>query len=415
MTSNEDNSNVNNGTYEHRGRSSKTARKFTRFFAPDSLPHSFSVNLDWLTFMVECFLAEPDTVKQHYEFGNVVLVCKKTGTPVFLHGYDVLLHGEPVANLFTHSRNDKIIKPGTAKLEILNHVLYSDTWLQVVSEVCHSIGIEVIKNISRLDIAIDGANHVHPFLNGYQAQGKRNFPQLRTLGAGIQLADHSPWGSKQRVRMLGKANMDSKRFNRKTGMYDAFKFGSGTKTISVYCKSREINEHSHKEYIRDVWARNGMDIEAEQWRVELRMTSTAINQVKDLQVSQLADPRYLLEVFKTQIKNFFEFVVFDDSNVTRATHIDLFQLQQLKVKLLEKVPRKVVEGAYKAKMAIHDAFKNIMQKRYLCSDAIDSALNHIMHTINLYNLQRFYALKRPQWILAYQGLEREAVYEKYSH
>jgi len=373
---------------------SKTGRNFTTEIEAKPLPSCISVSLDGLSFMVENCLPEPAPDQGRvYVNDRVEVDYLKKGTPLFLHTYQVYLDGEPAAYLHTHSRNNKVIKENTAKLEIQNHVLYSTQVMNVVNAVMTGTCSTSIKNVSTLHIAIDGANHIHGFLNRYWRQSKRRLmPNLRTLGDA---------GSGSRIKMKGKANIDFKRFNKKTGDVNNIRVGSSRKAVVIYNKTSEL-ERSHKQYIRDAWERAGVDTSGTVWRTELRMSSQAVKEIKDLDLSKLNDPYYLLSIFQTSCKNFFEFVrIENDENVSRAKVIDLFQFTILRVPLLQKIPRAIVKGAYKAQMAIHNAVMNIYRGYIEGKESINAALLHISDNIHLYNLARWYELKKPQWEAEY--------------
>ncbi len=416
MRTNSEISNVKNEYAHVCGRSSKTVRKFTTFFGCDDLPDSVSVSLDWSSFMVEYLAPEPDKEKPVTWFGDsIALEALFTGTPIFKHSYKIYQDGEHVASLHSHPKNEKIMQPGTAKLEMANQVHYCSDYFPIITEVCKALNITYVKNFSRMDIAIDGVEHVHRFLNQYAVSHK----------GGRELARRGRY-----VKMLGKARFNAGMKDKKTGIFNHFKIGAGHKQIVVYNKTKEL-ERSHKEYIRDAWTKAGIDQSKDVWRVELRMTSQALkclngkpvasSELLDIngkaiatddrwqngiELSMLADPNYLLALFRTSIKNFFEFVVVEgDSNVTRARVVDLFQFFKLKVPLLSKVKRAVVNGAYKAKMAIHMAFKNICSGIYKEIEEQDLAINFIDHTVKLYNLNRFFEKKKPDWIAAYVPIQ----------
>lgn len=394
---------------------SKTVRKFTQPNGLYSLPDCVSVNLDWYSGMVVCMLPEPDQDSGEIVYpltNDITLEYKFKGTTSFKHEYQVMYRGEPVANLHTHTRNPVVIACDKAKFEILNHVLYSNEWQQIKSSLFDALGVMVPENIGRLDIAIDGVNHLPAFLNMYAKQPGRT----------------------ARVKMKGRG-----RESFYPGRMDAnhnfthFRIGStkGHKRISIYNKTKEIDTHSHKEYIRRAWikcgllnedmplnynaqgqwtedigqskvygTRPGEYVKADQkeiWRCELRMDSQALKDIKDLDINRLTDPHYLLEIFATQIKNFFEFVKIEgDSNVTRAKKIDLFQFKKLFVTLLDKVPRALATGAYKAKMAIHLAIKDVLLGYHKGERAVAHILS-VVENIELYDLSRWFNKRREKY------------------
>ena len=358
---------------------SKTVRKFTSRFVPNWLPESVSVNLDWYSSMATCPISEPEPGQVVYWItGDLALEYQERGTTNFKHSYKVIYCGEPVANLHTHTTNAKFIKPGRVKFELLNHVLYSSQWAGVKEYIFEALKISEEK-MSRLDIAIDGVNHLPVFLNAYAKQPRDN----------------------KRVHLKGKATFDPGIQDHKTMNFINFKVGRGHKKISVYNKSSEL-EKSHKEYIREVWDKCGLDTGVDVWRCELRMDSQGIDEIADIDIERFADPHYLLSIFRTQVQNFFEFIVVSkDSNVSRAKVIDLFQFKKLLVTVLQKIPRAVVRGAYKAKMAIHNAIACTLLG-YHKEDSAVHALNHVADLMNLFNLERWYRRKLPQWCEVYQ-------------
>lgn len=370
---------------------SRTARNFKGSFPSNALPRAVSVSLDWFSLMVESGIVEPKENETVRDLGNeCMLVPLGMGTQMFEHVWQWYWHGEHCANILTHGRG--VIKPNTAKIELLNHVLYSSEWMDVLAAVIDSCKFPAIRNISRIDIAIDGANHVPKFLNSWIGEITFN-PNYR-------------------IQMKGKARINPGMLNVKTGMYEAFRIGRGKKYVTIYNKTQEINTRSHKEYIRETWERAGLDLNTDNWRVELRMNSESIKQIDQLDIKRLNDPNYLLQIFKTQIENFFQFVdMRGQTNISYGTVIDLFQFEKLKVPLLHKIPRKVVDGAYKAKMAIHNAVKDVIQVYSSHMGTIkkggynaQAALQHIRDSISLYSLQDWYNKRIEKWNDKYKTL-----------
>jgi hypothetical protein len=94
----------------------------------------------------------------------------------------------------------------------------------------------------------------------------------------------------------------------------------------------------------------------------------------------------------------------NDTNVSRARVIDLLQFELMKVPLLAKIPRAIVQGAYKAKMSIHNAYMGLMKGLYRGDEAANAAVIHIKENLQLYNLDRWFFNKEPDWLELYGGL-----------
>ena len=387
---------------------SKTDRKFTGEISRITLPYAVAVVLDWLSFSAFSLYPAPVEGQDARAIGDDwVIEYQKRGTPVYLYSHKVYYGGEHVANIHTHSRNQAIISEGVIQVEIANHVLYSTGLKEMRQMIMDVTECTAVKNYSRIDIAIDGANHVHDFLNEYVRQ-KGHRPDPITGAQDAFVMPGARWDKSNRVRMKGKANLDAKRFNRKTGNYDAFHIGSKRKKFTLYNKTSEL-ERSHKEYIREAWQHVGLDITKTIWRCELRMMSGTIKTLAEFDIDRVGDPNYLLQIFRTQIENFFHFVfIKKDSNVTRAKVIDLFQFEKLRVPFLEKIPRAIVRGAYKAKMAIHNAFANVCTGVVKEKENMETAIQSIADNITLYNLHRWYDNHKLKWLEMYVPLPATA-------
>lgn len=361
-------------------------------FTQPNLPYNVVVNVDTYHASLVCKLSEPLAGEQHtWITDTLVLEHDRDGTAAYKYKHSVILDGEPVATLLSHPRNPKKIKDDRIKMELLNNLLWSNSWMDVKNEI--KAALNVMEEIpSRLDIAIDGANHVHKFLNVF----------AKTSGH-----------KKQAVFMRGKAIFDPGVMDKVTGLFRNFKIGNGDKKIRIYNKTGEIDGVSHKEYIREVWKQADLDLSEDVYRTELRLNSAACKQIKDLQLDNLNNPRYLLQIFKTQIENFFEFVKVTNADErtawglikakSRAKVIDLFEFCKLNITSLEKVPRAIVRGAYKAKMAIHNVYYLVLTQR-LNGERIVHSFEHMLDLIREYNLERWFFRKKDDWIEKYGWL-----------
>ncbi len=377
------------------GRSSNTDRKYTQV----TKDYPFTVSLDGLSFMVDCVLQTPTLDKTVYQTNDrVVLEWLKRGTSLFLNSWLVYLHGEPVAYIHTHTRNPKVIKNCVAQIKIHNHILYSNDLHQTIYEVMNGTSCGHIRNFSELHIALDGANHIHSFLNNYIRQS-------------VKYQDSELFTEDQRnlteiIKMKGSANFDCKRYNKTTFCFDNFKTGSVKKNVVVYNKTSEIQE-SQKNYIVQKWNRAGIDSSKTIWRTELRLGSEAIREITDFDINCIDNANYLLSIFKTHINNFFEFAIMQpegDSNISRATTIDLFNLHSLKIPDLQKEKRQRVDGLYKAKLAIHLAYANNHNGSVTEQGEMVGNINFIHDNCQRYGLLNWYEKKREEWDNLYKTL-----------
>ena len=260
-------------------------------------------------------------------------------------------------------------------LIVVEQTLYSTHWRDIVEELLNEFKSE-ITSISRLDIALDGLNHIPLFLNCYTKQ----MPH------------------KTKIEMKGKARLNGSVFDKSSKMFQAFRIGSGTspKILVVYNKTSEL-KHSCKEYIRDVWVKSGLDVTGEVWRSELRMRSKSLKEIKDFDLGRCSDPHYLMSIFKTQTKNFVEFVkIKADTNISRMETINLFQFDKLQVTLLDKIPRVLEDTIYKAKLSIHQAVADCIRET-IPQEEKAYCLRHMVSIMDAYDLRGYYTKKLPEW------------------
>ncbi len=366
----------------------KTRGNFTQVFGCNSLLTSVSVNLDWLEFMAEIpmgsFIAKPTPEMKYIPYGeSIVFEYLGFGTKIFQCAFNIILHSELVATLNAFPRGEKVVKSNLVQIQLKNNVLYSTEWLIMVNELLMELN-GVIKSITRLDIAIDGLNYINDFLNLYQKQ----FPYRKKVG------------------MKGKARFNASVFDKKTMMYKSFKIGSGAspKQLSFYCKSSEL-EKSNKQYIKDVWDKANIDTQGEVWRAEMRLRNKAIKEIRNFNLEQCINPKYLLSIYKTGVKNFCEFVkIREDKNISRLETIDLFHFDKLKVTLLDKIPRQITDNIYKAKLSIHQGIADVLRGDIPEGGHI-TALQRIKDIIDTYNLSKYYEKRLPEWLTRYQSFK----------
>ncbi len=269
----------------------------------------YAISVDWAQAMFVCDdvlpLPSDDAV---YASGNVVFTpCAVQGNKYFSHSWEVSLDGEAFALVFSHSRTT-LIASNVVQVKIYNHHLYRHDWLSRLRTMCAMMHWHY-KNVSRLDIAIDG---VFDALANTQTgevvyeRGLRRFIQEEYIG-------------NRKYAMMGKAKLSASSLDTKTGDFAGFYIGksSSDKILSIYDKSREL-EQSCKQYIRDFWASCGLADAGNVERVELRMRSACIKTIENFDFWRLDDAAYLVSIARTQFENWFEFVpTSEDGNKSR--------------------------------------------------------------------------------------------------
>jgi|GEM_PF-6047344 len=344
-----------------------------------------TVNLDWLqvfgrfvTDQMPGFSADCRV----WQFSEAfALLARPTGTPMYEFAADVVAYGENVGVMqFCPRLRTGRMKSNTCTFQMANNILYRSDWMDILAELTNDANIEW-NNVTRLDIAVDGANHIPGFLNRYARQSNAN----------------------RCVYIKGDSRFNCLNLKRATGSFQQFQIGSSKsgKQVSVYEKMQEL-EVSNKKYIKDFWARAGMDTTGPVWRTELRLKGEAIAQMPDFDMAGLTEPEYLASLFKTQTANFFEFVYYPwkDNRVYRGEPIELFDYTIFKSPKLRKATMKKVNDRYKAKLFIHLASKELLLGQ-IAENLINEHLAVMAEKIHKYDLLEWFKKRREYWIADY--------------
>jgi hypothetical protein len=300
----------------------------TGFFAIENLEsNKISIVVDWFQVFGTCRnIPEPTQENTTLELGAVCLAYTGHGSELFEYVFDVYREGEKVAVLQVSPRHT--LEKDASMLKLENYLLYYDDWLQVFFEIAESLQFST-KNITRLDLAIDGHKGIVAFMNDYLKQ------------------------TDCKIKMKGKATLKTN-FEASTQSFTWFQVGSSQsdKCISIYNKSREIDQ-SNKIYIKRFWENNEIATDSDVYRVELRLKSKALKDISGFDIKNLADTSYLASLYKTHCENYFEFYHNEDSNSSRCDEIALIDWEQIGAQLLEKISKKPPHDVYKTKMAMH--------------------------------------------------------------
>jgi hypothetical protein len=269
----------------------------------------YAITTDWVQAMFVCDTVLPlPSADVPYTCGDVVFTPSVVqGNKYFSHSWEISLDGEAFAIAFSHSRTT-IIAPDVVQVKIYNHHLYRSGWLSRLRMMCAAMRWHY-KNVSRLDIAIDGV---------FDAIANTQTGEI-VYERGLRSFIQEEYVANRKYVMMGKANLSASSLNPKTGNFAGFYIGkaSSDKVLSIYDKSREL-EQSCKQYIRDFWSECGLVDAGNVERVELRMRSACIKTIENFDFWRLDDAVYLASLARTQFENWFEFVpVSDDGNKSR--------------------------------------------------------------------------------------------------
>lgn len=282
--------------------------------------------MDWLEFIVTGELVHFDNPLSEYIYGQgkklqaITLVKMRYGSQNFKYGYELWRLGRKFATVFCCPRSPEIIKPDLISVKMENNCLYEVGVIMELKVIFEALQWKV-RNITRLDIAVDGVD-------------------------AIQIGER--WLAKQ-VGKKGKATVTT--FFDSSGDLEGYDVGkrSSEKWGTAYIKSKEI-EKSNKYYIKDFWKRSGMDSDYVE-RVELKLRNEEIKKIKDFNWELLDDFEYLASVLRTACKNFFEFYEKGtDTNVSRCEIVQWCDWDYLGGEKLDKLSTAETSELYRMKL-----------------------------------------------------------------
>ena len=343
------------------------------------------INLDWLQYYGVLESGELLNDKTQI-FDNVVCVRQGYGVSGWKNTFEIFVDGESAAFIFTNPRLDNLPERA-ASVKIVNDLLYTDYWAECFLEICEKISYKP-KNVTRLDIALDGTNYMRPFLSGYFNQTPKN----------------------KHVYQIGKAQWSSYWHDDTSMMSKRFSLGStkSNKVVAIYCKTDEIKK-SGKTYILKNWEKAGLDYTSQPvYRTEIRFKSQALKAIEDFNLNELSNIEYQKSLLRTGITGFLKFTVkpnkSSDTNIRRYPEAKLFDWSKIGGALLSKTERIPTTDVYKAKMMIHKLTKD--QIIYGDDDLLESV---VQRYVGNFDIEDWYTMKLDEWKKEYeaQRLEHE--------
>lgn len=296
----------------------------------------------------------------------IMLVSKGHGTEHFVKLYEVYMYGERFGVMQADSRNPVKFSRDRVNIKIDNHHLYSVDWLDNFKYLLSEMLSDVV-SISRLDIAIDGGSRpvelLQRSMNGRVVERKGN--------ARLRMVDVAKDNSIQQY-VIGSSASD--------------------KQAVIYPKGKEL-AISNKKYISEFWKHNGLQVDGEVYRVELRMNSK-VN--KSYNWQQLDDAQYLASIMRTELKNYLEFYyVGKDKNKYRAyknNSMEVINFESMGGVLLEKKRNQPAGDIGRAKETV----KNLLREEYL--HGLNGVQQVVSQLVDYYTLHEWLGSRHQYWV-----------------
>lgn len=262
----------------------------------------YVINVDWF----QCLLSgNPFKTFENisvYEFPNseFTAVKEKIQTPHFLNAFRIVRNGRPFAQVLTHPRNPEILGHDTIQVKVENARLYEVGWLDTFKNLLSQFSWRV-KNISRVDIALDG--------HGFIDVGQKWY--------------------KEKIMCVSSAHFRP-RLQKGHGLI-SYELGdrSSDRSLICYDKSKEL-EISNKYYIRDAWNAAKLDTTANVERLEICLRNEYFKKIENFKWSELDNFEYLASLMKTALHKFYQFYYpTENARVSRCRKFDFIKWENI--------------------------------------------------------------------------------------
>jgi hypothetical protein len=260
---------------------------------------------------------------------------------------------DPFALLLTSPRVGGVLDPDLSQIHVQNHWLYRDGWTDKLKWLLKVMNVE-INNVTRLDVAIDSPTA--GFMRFFEAYERGAYI---AKGRAVKVNKHFESGSE-----------------RDTTGFDWGSKNSG-RSMTAYKKSARLDVEN-KEYIKAWWIKNGLQLDmGEVERLELKMKREVLNRIADPEtgevglsggnLTRLEDGAFLAGIFKSQVKNWFEFVKpGGDKNISRKEVFSPINWKELEIIKMERLSStKPPNEAWQAKRAISKTQKDFQDPEFV--------------------------------------------------
>lgn len=291
----------------------------------------YTICLDWFEALLTGDLVEFQTplTEYKYDLGKIVLKQTDIQTKIFKYNYDIFFKGKLFGAVNVTPRNSAIIKSNTVQFKAENNVLYEEGFIRECRYVFKKLGWKV-KNISRLDIALDGIGFV-------------DFIQ--------------DWKYEKKYTKLGKAS-DTMLEQQDNFLACYIGRRASEKMIRCYVKSIEL-EKSNKYYIGDFWKKSNLQTgeNGRVERLEITLKNEALKKIRYFDWRELENFEYLASLMKTSFENFFEFVEKSDiKNTSQKKRVEFIDWENIGAVHLERLSTKETSELYRMKQGAKTLF-----------------------------------------------------------
>lgn len=319
----------------------------------------YTINLDWFQFV--CRTDKIGSVLESYSSDRINIVKKQTNNnPNFRFRYIIWIDGCQLCEIFTVPNNNKH-KKNEISIKIDNAQLYTLDWSTRIHYLMKELGF-IFTSLTKIDIALDGYD-VYKKMDLF-----RRYMKYKT----IQISNEN-------------LIINGVHFNKPEHKWDSYIIGSKKyqKTAEIYNKTAEIKV-SGKEYITKFWKGNGLEINDEVGRFELKLGSRHLKKYRINSFNDFCDASYIGKILADEVQNWLRFYQVSLNDIT--THrkdIAIKKGKELKFINWDKLPQTMIQ----------------LEKVNYVSDGIQEAKRVITHTIS--EIQKGYAIDSTETLIKF--------------
>ena len=332
-----------------------------------------TLSIDWLSFHGTFANISPT--------GDYTIKQSEYGTKIFEEIYYYYFQGKQVATVTTKPRSTAL-HSDLSIIKFDNWCLYIPNLFDFVNYVLNMIGFET-KGFSRLDLALD-FNHFENGIDGH------------TLISQFV---------KDEYLHNGRGKFAISGVQKFTSTFEYLRLGSQSSPVRAYLynKSTEMAEVKQKNYITDLWRREGLDTTKPVWRLEFSLTSGAFDWVeadtgecafqKGVDYTKLS---FLLPLYQACVNKYFDFRRNDGTkNKTRMKKINLINLT--KTAIIRNFPALQTSAGRREKILLHSIYK-FVQRYDIRDEDQQTEIDNVLSTlIRKTDLEDYFERKRGTW------------------
>ena len=332
-----------------------------------------TLSIDWLSFH-GTFANIPPT-------GDYTIKQSEYGTKIFAEIYYYYFQGKQVATVTTKPRSTAL-HSDLSIIKFENWCLYIPNLFDFVNYVLNMIGFEV-KGFSRLDLALD-FNHFENGIDGHTLISQFVKDEYLHNGRG-------------KFAISGVQKFSS--------VFEYLRLGSQSSPVRAYLynKSTEMAEVKQKNYITDMWRKEGLDLLKDVWRLEFSLTSGAFDWVdsetgefviqKGVDYTKLS---FLQPLFQACVNKYFDFRKNDKTqNKSRMQKVNLINLT--KTTVIRNFPALQTSAGRREKILLHSIYKFVQRYDIKDEDQQTEVDNVLSTLIRKTDLEEYFERKKDTW------------------